>query len=85
MKKLKVTVPENLDYTTSFDDVFPLYAQKNKLVKVKTSGLGTLYELTYEIEVKDAIDEKKLIDEIRLRNGNLPVMCTFQELDREEF
>ncbi len=85
VKKLKVTVPENLDYTTVFDDVFPLYARKNKLVKVKTSGLGTLYELTYEIEVKDAIDEKKLIDEIRLRNGNLPVMCTFQELDREEF
>lgn len=84
-KRLKVTVPENFDYTTEFDDIFAEYTKKHELKKVKTTGLGTMYELTYDIVVDDVISEKKLIDEIRLRNGNLSVICTFQETDKELF
>ncbi len=84
-KKLKVTVPEDLDYTTAFDDIFPKYTKKCEVIKVKTTGLGSMYEITYDVIVNDLIAEKNLIDEIRLRNGNLNVVSTSKDENKEIF
>lgn len=74
-KDLRITIPENLDYTEIFDDLFARYTTKARLEKVKTVNLGSMYELDYSISLKDPKEEKKLIDEIRVRNGNLTVVC----------
>lgn len=74
-KDLKITIPENLDYTEIFDDLFEKYTVKYRLDKVKTVNLGSMYELSYSITLKNAKLEKKMIDEIRTRNGNLTVVC----------
>ena len=74
-KELRVTIPENLDYTEIFDEVFAQYADKVSLERVKTINLGSLYELTYHIVLKNAAREKAFIDAVRCRNGNLTVIC----------
>ncbi len=74
-KELKITIPEELDYSGVFDDVFTKYTQKNELIKVKTSNMGSLYQLSYIVKLKDNINEKSFIDELRCRNGNLEIMC----------
>lgn len=75
-KILKVTIPENLDYTTVFDDIFLEYISKYNLTQVKTTNMGSLFELTYKVILKKDIDEKKFIDDIRVRNANLKVMLS---------
>ena len=72
-KLLKVTIPENLDYTEIFTDIFDKYLKKADRETVKTVNMGTMFEITYIIRMKNSNDEKKLIDEIRTRNGNLTV------------
>ena len=72
---LKVTIPENLDYQGIFDDVFSEYTSFSKLSKVKTVNMGSLYELNYDITLKDEKKEKSMLDEIRMRNENLTVVC----------
>ncbi len=84
LKELKVTIPENLDYTEIFDDIFKKYTKENELYKVKTTNLGSMYELSYEIVLNDKNEEKKFIDEIRCRNGNLPIICGRAQKGREE-
>ncbi len=74
-KNLRVTIPEELDYTNIFDDLFQTYTANHQLNKVKTVNLGSLYELDYDIELKDPAKEKELLDQIRVRNGNLTVIC----------
>lgn len=74
-KQLKVTIPENLDYSGIFDDIFDKYTLANSLEKVKTVNLGSMYELVYKITEKDEKKEKQMLDEIRCRNGNLTVIC----------
>ena len=74
-KELKITIPESLDYTDVFDDLFDAYTNKVSLVRVKTTNMGSLFELQYHIVLKDVTKEKEFIDEIRCRNGNLTVMC----------
>lgn len=74
-KTLKITIPEDLDYTGLFDDVFHQFTSKNTLESVRTVNLGSLYELTYSIVLKDTAKEKAMIDEIRCRNGNLNIVC----------
>lgn len=74
-KELKITIPENLDYTDIFDDIFKKYTKKSILSRVKTTNLGSMYELSYEIEMNDSLKEKEMIDEIRCRNGNLTIIC----------
>ena len=73
-KTLTVTIPETLDYTHVFDDVFERFVRKHELTGVKTTNMGSLFKLTYSIDLKDAACEKKLIDSVRERNGNLEVM-----------
>lgn len=72
---LKITIPENLDYDGLFDDVFNTYLKNFSLDKVKTSNMGTLYELQYLITLKGDRVPKAFLDELRCRNGNLNIVC----------
>ena len=83
-KGLKVTIPESLDYTEIFDDLFQKYTSKWELVQVKTASMGSLYRLEYQIILKNPSKEKEFLDEIRCRNGNLEISCGRVELNREE-
>ncbi len=81
---LKVTIPENLDYQGIFDDVFAEYTSAAKLRRVKTVNMGSLYELDYDITLKNEKKEKEMIDEIRMRNGNLTIVCGRVPDNKEE-
>ena len=72
-KQLRITIPENLNYMVVFDDIFDKYLSENVLRKVKTTNMGTMFELTYECRIKDEIEQKQFIDELRVRNGNLNI------------
>ena len=78
-KTIKITIPEDLDYSGVFDDIFAEYTKKNELVKVKTTNMGSMFRLTYIVTLKDVTKEKQMIDCIRERNGNLEVMVSKQE------
>jgi hypothetical protein len=79
-KQLRITVPENLNFNGAFDDLFGEYATNVELIQIKTTNLGTLYELTYNLEMKKNVDEKAFIDSIRCRNGNLNIiLCKLPE------
>jgi len=84
IKTLKITIPENLDYTEIFDEIFHKYTKKVELETVKTTNLGSLYELQYTIELRDMKEEKTFIDEIRCRNGNLNIICGRLPVNRDE-
>ena len=75
-RTLKVTIPEELDYNELFDDLFEKYTTSAVLIKVKLKNLGTLFQLTYDITLKDVKVEKQFIDEIRVRNANLDILCS---------
>lgn len=70
---LKITIPENLDYTDVFTDLFGKYLKKASRESVKTVNMGTMFEITYVIRMKNKAQEKEFMDEIRTRNGNLTV------------
>lgn len=73
-QELKVTIPENLDYNGLFDDLFAEYAAHCELLKVKTTNMGSLFELCYRIRISDRKREKEFLDQLRCRNGNLPIV-----------
>ena len=75
-RTLKVTIPEELDYNELFDDLFNKYTNRAVLIKVKLKNLGTLFQLTYDIMLKDVAQEKQFIDELRVRNANLDILCS---------
>lgn len=75
-KTLTVLIPENLDYEDVFREIFDQYLLSAELIKVKTTDLGSMFELSYEIVLKDPKKEKELIDAIRCRNGNLTITCS---------
>ncbi len=72
---LKITIPENLDYEGLFDDLFTQYTRSHELTRVRTTNMGTLYELSYAVELKDPDKTRDFIDAIRCRNGNLNIIC----------
>lgn len=78
-KKMIITIPEDLDYTEVFDDLLDTYTERYELIQVKTTNMGSLFKLTYQLELKDPSKEKELIDHLRCRNGNLEIMMTNQE------
>ena len=78
-KVLDIVVPETLDYDNIFDEVFNKYANKCELLRIKTTNLGSLYELRYNVTLKEGCKEKEFIDSIRVRNGNLKVSMHKQE------
>ncbi len=83
-KDLRITIPENLDYTHIFDEVFDLYAKERKMLRVKTTNMGSLYELQYHVTLKDDEREKEFLDALRCRNGNLTVICGRTDFGGEE-
>lgn len=74
-RELKITIPENLDYDGLFDDLLRQYTRSFRLDRVRTSGMGTLYELDYRVVLKDGLASKELLDALRCRNGNLSISC----------
>lgn len=83
-KLLRILIPEDLDYMTCFKDIFAEYLSSARLVMSKTVSMGTLYELRYEIILKNAEKEKEFLDKIRVRNGNLTVACSILTDNHEE-
>ena len=75
-KSLRITVPENVDYTKEFEDIFDTYTTSRKLISAKTAGMGSLFKLAYDITLKEASMEKALVDALRGRNGNLEISVT---------
>ena len=74
-RELKITIAENMDYDTAFDEVFNKYTKRAELQKVRTINMGSLYELHYLITQKNVSKEKAMLDDIRIRNGNLNITC----------
>ena len=72
---LKITIPESLDYDGLFDDLFEKYTKSCVLERVKTSNMGTLYELAYRVILPDGNAPKAFLDDLRCRNGNLNITC----------
>ena len=78
-KTFTVTIPEDLDYTGVFDDIFQEYTLSHHLACVKTTNMGSLFRLTYYVTLRDIGKEKEMIDKIRCRNGNLEISVSQQE------
>ena len=74
-RELRITIPENLDYDGLFDDLFQKYTRSAELERVKTADMGTLYELSYKVVLRDNHETKEFLDELRTRNGNLSIVC----------
>ena len=75
VRQLRVLIPENLDYTDVFDDLFTVYCEKNELERVKTTNLGSMFELQYTVTLRNPAAEKQFLDALRCRNGNLTITC----------
>lgn len=73
-KELKITVPENMNFTGAFDDLLGKHTEKYSLERIRTTNMGTLYELTFLVQMKKEVDEKEMMDAIRCRNGNLNIV-----------
>ena len=78
-KVLKITIPEDLNYQDIFNDIFEKYTVNSTVTGVKTTNLGSLFIITYNVQLKAGINEKEFIDEIRCRNGNLTVSLNIAE------
>ena len=74
-RELKITIAEGNDYDSIFDDLFAKYTTYAEETKVKTTNMGTLYELCYRIVLRDSRDTRAFLDELRTRNGNLNIVC----------
>lgn len=83
-KSVRITIPEDLDYTTVFDDLFKEYTTACQLVRVKTTNMGSMFRLTYDLTLRDASKEKEFIDRLRERNGNLEIMVSREETQTGE-
>ncbi len=81
-RMLKITIPEDMDYDGLFDDLFARYCREAVLEKVRTSNMGTLYELHYRVTLRDDGVPKAFLDDIRCRNGNLNVICAKRDVEQ---
>ena len=77
-KTFRITIPEDLDYTGVFEDIFAAYTTSCELADVKTTNMGSMFRLTYDVVLKDVRKEKELIDKLRCRNGNLEITVSRQ-------
>lgn len=83
-KTLRISIPEDLNYSDVFEDIFKEYAEYVEPVSVKTANMGSIYKLKYNIVLKDPLREKQFIDELRCRNGNLEIsICNREEMHNE--
>ncbi len=78
-KTLTITIPEDLDYSGVFDDIFSEFTLSHDLVRVKSTNMGSMFKLTYNVTLRDATREKEMLDKIRCRNGNLEIVVSKQE------
>jgi len=83
-KMIRITIPEDLDYSDVFDDIFDEYTTSHELVTVKTTNLGSLFKLAYQVTFKDPSDEKQFIDKLRVRNGNLEISSSMMTTSNNE-
>ena len=83
-RELKITIPEDMDYTDLFDDLFASYTTQHSLTSVKTANMGSLYNLHYRIRLKDVSREKAILDDLRCRNGNLEIACAHVSVGKED-
>lgn len=74
-RDLRITIPESMDYEGVFDDLFAKYTNSHSLERVRTTNMGTLYEIRYTVVLKDEKQLKAFMDELRARNGNLTIVC----------
>lgn len=82
-KSLRITIPEDLDYPNVFDEILDKYTKKHELISAKTTALGSMFELKYFVVLKRDADEKKFVDELRVKNGNLKIIIA-QRTDNSE-
>jgi len=82
-KIVRITIPEDLDYSGVFDDVFNSFTENYTLLKVKTTNLGSMFKLTYNVEMKKLANEKKFLDELRTRNGNLEISSSINSTSND--
>lgn len=83
-KTLRVTVPEDLEYNNMFDDLMEKYTTEWKLTRIKTTNLGSMNRLTYDVTLREAGTEKAFIDELRCRNGNLEIAMSESDAERSD-
>ena len=82
-RDLKITIPEDMDYTDLFDDLFDSYTSQHTLTSVKTANMGSLFNLRYRVRLKDVKREKAFLDDLRCRNGNLEIACAHVSAGKE--
>ena len=83
-RQLKITIPEDLDYDGIFDDLFQKYTTHAELDRVKTTNMGTMYELSYRISMRNMAQQKAFLDELRCRNGNLTIAMGLVKREKNE-
>lgn len=83
-KTIRIAIPEDLDYSNIFDDVWEKYTDKCELVRVKSINMGSMFRVTYNIKMKKDVSEKEMLDMIRCRNGNLEITLSKQDNSVEE-
>ena len=81
---LRITIPENLDYDNLFEEIFAAYTKSAELTQVRTSNMGSLYELTYTVRLKSKSMPKMFLDDLRCRNGNLNIILSREQRNGEE-
>jgi len=84
LRTLRITIPESLDFNGMFDDVFAKFAKDVNLTRVRTTNMGSLYELTYTLQLNKTAEMKAFVDELRLRNGNLNVLLARRGDDTDD-
>lgn len=83
-RELRITVPESLNYAHEFDDLFEQYTASHKLTTVKTTNMGSLYKLVYDIRLKSEDCIQPFIDDLRCRNGNLEIAIALPSTTKNE-
>ena len=78
-KTLNITIPEDLDYSEVFDGILKEYTTSFELIRVKTTNMGSLFRLTYDLTLRPGANEKEMIDKLRCRNGNQEITGSKQE------
>ena len=72
-QELKITCPEGMNYSEELSDLMERYTVSNELLTVRTTNMGSLYKLTYDIVLKDRNEIQNFINELRIRNSNLEI------------
>lgn len=83
-KTIRITIPEDLDYTNVFDNVFEVYTDKYEFVRVKSFNMGSMFRVTYNLTMKKCANEKEMLDMLRCRNGNLEITISKQDNSVDE-